>query len=126
MTTPSLGDQPREVRITTDGVIGRVEVDGTDLSRMLHGYTLEQRSGQAPVLVLYAQPHREGIVFDGMAHVAVADTDPRGAIVEFIENLDAEALENAAIHRDDLGGERYDLTRAMLRQITDWAKGGTS
>lgn len=124
MPDPTLADTPLPVRITTTGTLATVHVGDTDLSRHLRGYTLEHRADQLPLLVLYGNA-RGGAVFEGLARVVVGEepADPAQAIVDFLSSLDPQALENAALNRDDLGGERYDLTRAMLRQITDWAQG---
>ncbi|MFF8840463.1 hypothetical protein [Streptomyces sp. NPDC015130] len=122
-TGPSLGDEPRPVRITTDGVNAKVEIDGVDMSRRLRGYTLEHRVSEAPLLVLYAGA-ATGTVFDGFAHVVVGNTpDPGPTIADFLRSVDASALERAALDRDDLDGSRHELTRAMLAQLTDWALG---
>ncbi|MFE7547097.1 hypothetical protein [Streptomyces gardneri] len=127
MTTPnepSLGDQTRSVRITTDGVLATVEVGGVDLSRQLRGYTLEHRANEAPLLVLYASAHAAPAVFEGFAHVVVGDTpDPGPAIAAFLRSVDAAALERAALDRDDLDGTRHELTRALLAQLADYALG---
>ncbi|MFH8581627.1 hypothetical protein [Streptomyces zaomyceticus] len=121
---PSLGDQPRTVRITTDGVSAKVEIDGVDMSRLLRGYTLEHRVNEPPLLVLYASGHATPAVFDGFAHVVVGDAPDLGpAIDDFLRSVDAAALERAALDRDDLDGTRHELTRAMLAQLADYALG---
>lgn len=119
----SMGDQPREVRIATDGVTASVTVGGVDLSRNLHGYHLEHQANQLPVLVLHAHA-TDAAVFDGMAHVAVADLQPAGiGAVEFLSGIDPDQLAQAALMRDDLDGSRNELTKAMLAQLIDWASG---
>jgi hypothetical protein len=88
------------------------------------GYTLQHDIvGGLPLIVLHTrQP--DGAAFDGFARVAVGVTDTPGDIVAgFLAQLDPAALENAALNRDDLGNGKHDLTRAMLRQIIDWARG---
>ncbi|MFC9736221.1 hypothetical protein ACFWG5_34695 [Streptomyces hydrogenans] len=123
-TEPSLGDQTRGIRITTDGVGAKVEVDGVDLSRRLRGYTLEHRVDQPPLLVLYASAHADTALFEGYAHVVVGDApDPGPAIADFLRSVDAAALQRAALERDDLDGSRHELTRAMLAQLIDYALG---
>lgn len=123
MTTPGLGDPPRRVSITSNGLSGRVLLDETDVTPHVGGYTIQQHAGQAPVVMLHARP-AGGIVFEGLAHVAVADqADPTEALVAFLSGIDPRALEEAALNRDDLGSERYALTRAMLAQLADWAEG---
>jgi hypothetical protein len=123
MDEPSMADTPRKVTITTEGPKATVVVHDHDLSSDLAGYTLEHRAGQPPVLVLY--PRRSlAAAFEGLAHVVVADEpDPGPAVLQFLRGIDPAALENAALNRDDLGSERYALTRAMLAQLADWAEG---
>ncbi|WP_097865810.1 hypothetical protein [Streptomyces sp. rh34] len=123
MTAPSMADEPRHVRITADGVMGSVAVDGTDISKSVQGYNLEHRVGSAPLLVLYAAP-QTGVQFDGLAHVAVGDQqDPGDTVAAFLANIDPAALSRAALNRDDLDGTPHELTRAMLQTLADMALG---
>ncbi|MFG2540674.1 hypothetical protein ACGFU4_36090 [Streptomyces sp. NPDC048511] len=123
MTAPSMADEPRHVRITADGVMGAIAIDGTDISKSVQGYNLEHRVGSAPLLVLYTAPHR-GLDFDGLAHVAVGDqADPGDTVAAFLANIDPAALQQAALNRDDLDGSKQELTRAILRQLADIAQG---
>ncbi|MET7713664.1 hypothetical protein [Streptomyces sp. NPDC005407] len=121
---PSMASTPRHLTITSDGPDAKVLLDGADISRHVRGYTIEQPSpAHRPLVVLHLLP-RDGVVFDGMAHVAVGQqADPGEAMAAFLEHIDPGALETAALNRDDLGSERYDLTRAMLRQLADLARG---
>ncbi|NEC20495.1 hypothetical protein [Streptomyces parvus] len=123
MTAPSMADEPRHVRITADGVMGTVTVDGTDISKSVQGYNLEHRVGSVPLLVLYTAPHR-GLDFDGLAHVAIGDQqDPGDTVAAFLANVDPAALTRAALNRDDLDGTPHELTRAMLQTLADMATG---
>ena len=123
MTTPSMADEPRHVRITADGVMGTVAIDGNDISHAVQGYNLEHHHGAAPLLILYTAPHR-GLDFEGYAHIAVGDqTDPGETIAAFLGSIDPAALERAALNRDDLDGTSNELTRAMLAQLADIAQG---
>ena len=126
MTTASMADEPRHVRITADGVMGKVEIDGTDVSRSLQGYSLQHQVGSAPLLVLHTAPHR-GLDFDGLAQVAVAapEQDDGQVVAAFLQNIDPAALSRAALERDDLDGSPNELTVAMLQQLADWAQGRT-
>ncbi|MDJ0464987.1 hypothetical protein [Streptomyces sp. H27-C3] len=126
MTEGTLADDPREVRISTDGARANVTVDGIDLSGSLAAYTLEHRANQVPLLVLYPRPPVDGVVFDGMTHVAVAsEAPPAEAIAAFLTGVDPAALQKAALDRHDLDGTPTELTTAMLRQLMEWATGGT-
>lgn len=125
MTAPNMADNPRRVQITADGMTGRVVVDGTDLSKDVRGYTLEHHVGEAPRLVLHAVAHR-GAQFEGLAHVVVGEEhDPGATVAAFLSSVDPEALQQAALSRDDLDGSKHELTRAMLQQLADWAQGRT-
>ncbi|MCX4792495.1 hypothetical protein OG369_42735 [Streptomyces sp. NBC_01221] len=126
MSAPSMADRPRRVHIAADGGAASVTVDGSDISESIQGYTLEHRAGQPPLLALYASP-AAGTVFDGFAHVAVADVgqDDGQIVAAFLANMDPARLQAAALERDDLDGSRHELTRAMLQQLADWAQGRT-
>ncbi|MFD5878506.1 hypothetical protein [Streptomyces yangpuensis] len=125
MNETSLADEPRSVRITTEGVRATITVDGADLSASLAGYTLEHRANQTPLLVLYPRPPADGAAFAGYAHVAVAsEATPAEAIVPFLATIDPARLQQAALARDDLDGTPTELTTALLRQLITWA-GGT-
>lgn len=124
-TEPGMDWKPRHVSITGDGLTARVLLDDTDISRHVQGYTVEQRVGQAPVVILHAHP-TAGATFDGLAHVAVGQPqtdDPGETIAAFLSNIDAAALESAALNRDDFGGGKGEVTRAILAQLADWAQG---
>jgi hypothetical protein len=122
---PTIGDAPRQVRITSDGVRPSLYVDGIEFTDLVNAYSLQQQAGQAPTLVLHANLHRQAMEFDGMAHVVIGDEpDPAQAVVDYLRSLDPKTLEQAALQRDDLGEERYALTRAMLAQAADWALNG--
>ncbi|MEU0837081.1 hypothetical protein [Streptomyces sp. NPDC005969] len=123
MTGPSMADQPHQVRLTSNGLSGTVEVDGADISAQVQGYNLEHRVGAAPLLVLYTTPHR-GLDFEGLAHVAIGDqTDPGEAVAAFLANVNPGALQEAALARDDLENSKHGVTAAILAQLADWAQG---
>lgn len=123
MSDPSMDWKPRHVTVTGDGLASRILLDDADISRHVQAVTIEHRAGQVPVVVLYAHP-TAGATFDGEAHVAVANQpDPGDTITAFLANIDPVALERAALDRPNLGNGKGDLTRAMLAQLTDWAKG---
>ena len=125
MTTPPSEPQAHGVHIDGQPGHAAIHIDGTLLPPgSVTGYVLQHDVTTAlPMLILHTrQP--EGVVFDGFARVAVGVTDTPGDIVAaFLAQLDPAALENAALNRDDLGNGKHDLTRAMLRQIADWARG---
>lgn len=124
MTAPSMADQPHQIRLTSNGLSGTVEVDGADISAQVQGYNLEARVGTAPLLVLYASPREGGVAFEGLAHVAIGtEQDPGPSIAAFLASMDPASLQQAALNRDDLENNKYGVTRAILAQLADWAQG---
>lgn len=124
MTETPSEPQAHGVKIVAQPGHATITVAGNILPPdQITGYSLHHDIQAAlPTLILHTrQP--AGAAFEGLARVAVADPRPASAvIVEFLSSIDAEALENAALNRDDLGNGRYDLTRAMLRQLADAAR----
>ncbi|WP_399559605.1 hypothetical protein OIA45_48490 (plasmid) [Streptomyces chartreusis] len=127
MTETPEQPQAHGVRIDAQPGHATIVLDGTTLpADQITGYTLQHSIQDVlPLLVLHTrQP--QGAVWRGLARVAVADPqapDPSETIAAFLEAIDPEALENAALYRDDLGSGQYELTRAMLRQAAAWARG---
>lgn len=125
MNEVSMGDEQQRVVITTDGVMGTVTVNGVDMSRQLSGYQVEHRAGQPPLIVLFPKAST-AVQFEGLATVAVADQTPPGeTIAAFLGAIDPAALDRAAVNRPDLDGSSNELTKAMLAQLADWARGKT-
>jgi hypothetical protein len=126
VTQPPEEAQAHGVRIDAQPGHVTISLDGTPIPPgQVTGYTLHHDVHNAlPTLVLHTrQP--SGALWEGLARVAVADPqqDHTATVVEFLDAIDPAALENAALNRDDLGNNKYDLTRAMLRQLADWARG---
>ncbi|WP_448333487.1 hypothetical protein [Streptomyces sp. DSM 41534] len=125
MTVP--GERPPSMHnVVIDAQPGHanISIDDAEVGNHVTGYTLEHDIPNAlPLLVLHVR-HPAGAIFDGLARVAVASPQPPGeAIAQFLQSIEPRALEDAALNRDDLGDARYDLTRAMLAQLADWAMG---
>ncbi|MFD8384237.1 hypothetical protein ACFV2X_37935 [Streptomyces sp. NPDC059679] len=101
-----------------------ISIDDAEVGNYVVGYTLEHDVPNAlPLLILHVR-HPAGAIFDGLARVAVAaPQEPGEAIAQFLAGIEPSALENAALNRDDLENVKYDLTRAMLAQLADWAMG---
>ncbi len=117
--------QAHGVRIDAQPGSAVITLDGATLpAGQLTGYHLEHSIADAlPLLILHTrQP--EGLVFEGLARVAVAvPHDPGDAIAEFVLGLDPAAVQQAALDRADLAGGKNEITEAVLRQIADWARG---
>lgn len=125
MREPNMSSQPQPVTITAGPGTARIELAGNDVSRHLRGYTIEQHVGGPPQVVLHTLP-KHGLVFDGLAQVAVAtEADLGEAIGAFLCGINPAALDEAALARDDLDGSKNELTKAMLATLADWAQGRT-
>ncbi|RSN55619.1 hypothetical protein DMH12_15495 [Streptomyces sp. WAC 04229] len=120
-------DEPQAHGVRIDAQPGHaaIRIDGNLLpAGTVTGYALQHDVNAAlPTLILHTrQP--DDVAFEGLARVAVATPDdPSNTITGYLAQLDPAELENAALNRADLGNGRYDLTRAMLRQAADWARG---
>ncbi|MFE2179055.1 hypothetical protein [Streptomyces sp. NPDC059455] len=112
------------VRITARGGQATVEVDGERVDpRAVGAYTITQIVGEPAQVLLHVTDHGSD-QWSGMARVSVADVpDPGPAAAVFLDAIDPEALERAALARPDLGTEPYSLTKAMLIQLGEWARG---
>lgn len=125
-TPPSLGDQPRQVRITAEGTTATLHIDGVDFTNLVYAYALQQSSGQPPQLILHAHPHQQGAEFDGLAHVVIGDDpDPGRTVADFLTGLDPSQLQSAALNRNDLDGSATEITSAILKTLANWAQGRT-
>ena len=124
MTAPS-ETRAHCVRISAQPGEADISIDGQPLPRgQVVGYTLEHDvSRELPLLVLHTrQP--EGVLWEGLARVAVADnTDAGQAVAEFVLGLDPAAVQRAALDRTDLSGGKNEITEAILKQIAEWARG---
>ena len=123
--TESPTSTARAVRIDAMPGSASVRIDHHEIGDQILGYTLQHEiSGSLPTLLLHTrQP--SGVAFEGLARVAVASsTPPAEMIVEFLGSVDPLTLERAALNRDDLDNNKGAATRAILRQLTEWAKDG--
>ncbi|MGW4270871.1 hypothetical protein ACWEGQ_00535 [Streptomyces seoulensis] len=116
------------VRIDAQPGQADIRIDGTLIpTGQVVGYQIEHSIADAlPMLLLHTR-QAEGVVWEGLARVAVADPqqDAGEQIAAFLTNLSPAALEKAALERDDLADEPYALTAAMLATAADWARGRT-
>ncbi|MEU4028084.1 hypothetical protein [Streptomyces anulatus] len=114
----------RRVEITTRGGRADIEIDGKRIeASAVKAYSVSHLAGEPPEVLLHVAD-RNDILWSGAARVAVADLpDPGPAAAVFLEAIDPEALERAALARPDLGTEPCSLTKAMLTQLGEWARG---
>ncbi|CAL9666979.1 hypothetical protein SUDANB145_07209 (plasmid) [Streptomyces sp. enrichment culture] len=125
MTDAPAEPQAHGVHIDAQPGQATIRIDGHALPPgSVTGYVLQHDiNGALPTLILHTR-QATGAAFDGLARVAVGvPTNPADLITDFLQQIDPAALENAALNRDDLGHNQYDLTRAMLRQLADTARG---
>ncbi|MFD8516597.1 hypothetical protein ACFV27_37335 [Streptomyces antimycoticus] len=126
MSSPPEGPRPSMHNVVIDAQPGHanISIDDAEVGNYVVGYQLEHDVASAlPMLILHVRSPA-GAIFDGLARVAVAvPENPGEAIAQFLRAIDPAQLENAALNREDLGGEQYDLTRSMLDQLADWALG---
>ncbi|MFG2227662.1 hypothetical protein [Streptomyces sp. NPDC048644] len=117
-------ETPRPVRITARGPQAKIEVDGKHIDPgALNGYFVSHLSGESAHVILYPEDSGD-TSFEGLARVSVAEalaTGPTAAT--FLTAIDPEELERAALGRPDLGTGPHSLTRAMLTQLEEWARG---
>jgi hypothetical protein len=114
----------RRVEITAQGGRADIEIDGTSIDpSAVKAYSVSYFAGERPEVLLHVAD-RNDTQWPGMARVTVADVpDPGPAAAVFLDAIDPEALERAALARPDLGTEPYSLTKAMLTQLGEWARG---
>ncbi|MFD8488626.1 hypothetical protein [Streptomyces sp. NPDC059712] len=128
-------DQPTEPQahnVHIDGQPGQaiIRIGGEALpAGSVTGYVLQHDiSAALPLLVLHTrQP--DGVVFQGLARVAVGVTKTSAdQIVEFLGSVDPQLLDQEALNRADYGGGPGATARAVLMTLTEWARnteGGT-
>lgn len=114
----------RRVQITVRGGRADIEIDGARVDpSAVKAYTVSHFAGEQPEILLHVADRRDSR-WSGMARVAVTDLpDPGPAAAAFLDAIDPEALERAALARPDLGTEPHSLTKAMLAQLGEWARG---
>ncbi|MEV4907065.1 hypothetical protein AB0N46_20800 [Streptomyces albidoflavus] len=112
------------VHITAHGGRADVEIDGKQVDpSAVKAYSITHLAGERPEVLLHVAD-RNNTQWSGTARVAVADLpDPGPAAAAFLDAIDPEALERAALARPDLGTEPCSLTKAMLTQLGEWARG---
>ncbi|MFB7082146.1 hypothetical protein [Streptomyces sp. NPDC056308] len=129
MTTDKSGktaaDQHQvQIRMRASGA--SLEVDGHDISDGISAYTLHQAAGQPAQMVVQVsgEATRNGVL-DGLAHVVVGEAPhPGDAASVFLSSIDPGQLEQAALRRHDLmTGGPHEMTRVMLTQLIEWARG---
>lgn len=128
MTTP---DEPQAhgVRIDAQPGSATIALNGATIpADQLTGYVLEHSiaEGRLPLVVLYTR-NSEGVLFEGLARVAVGvSKSPADLVTEFLAEVDPVLLDQTAMNRADYGGGPGATARAMLSTLSDWARGKTT
>ena len=126
MTEQPTEPQAHAVRIDAQPGHATISINGNPLpAGTVTGYTLQHDiAASLPLVVLHTR-HPEGVLFDGLARVAVGIQRSPGEIVAgFLAEVDPEILDQQALNRSDYGGGPGATARAMLQTLTEWAKGG--
>ena len=125
MTEQPAESQAHGVRIDATPGDVVISLGGETLPRgQVTGYVLQHDvHGALPSLILHTrQP--EGVLFEGLATVAVAMQQDHGDLIaDFLGGIDPAALQRAALDRDDLHDGKHAVTEAILKQLADWAQG---
>lgn len=116
------------VKITMRGVGRGAEIllHDVDIANDVSGFYLSCPSAtELPELVVMLHPRLSTATeWEGYARVLVGEEpDPGPAAARFLEAIDAEELERAALSRLDLENVPGGGTAAMLRQLVEWANG---
>ncbi|MFD7341730.1 hypothetical protein ACFV98_38035 [Streptomyces violascens] len=115
--------EPRRVRISSrPDEPAVIEIDGRDVASAVEAYRITQTLDEGPEVTLYVAEGK-GVEFDGMAGVLAEPADLRHVVIGFLQAVDWQKLDEAVLARPDLDGKPGELTRGMLAQLEDWARG---
>ena len=116
---------PNRFRMAFDGRAYGVEVDGRDVTRHVAAVDVHADANDLPRVVLHLRPTGTWPAeLDLLARVDVGvPPEPGSAAAAFLEALDPLEVERAALSRIDLENVPGGGTAAVLRQLTEWARG---
>lgn len=107
-----------------------IELDGVDIRADIAGIVIEMDPKHTPRVTLIVPADKvQGTHFEGLAVTELStmagpdQPGPGEAAAVFLKAMDAKILEETALNRMDLGNEPQALTKAMLRQLIEWAEG---
>jgi hypothetical protein len=113
-----------DTRIPTAPVM---TLDGVDIRTDIAGITIQMDPKHTPLVTLIVPADRvQAAHFEGLAVtelMTAGANDPGPAAAVFLKAIDAKILEQTALNRIDLGNDPQALTKAMIRQLIDWAEG---
>jgi hypothetical protein len=127
---PSLGTgdpeaHPVQIRMLGPGK-AEILLHDVDIANDVSGFYLSCPSAtELPELVVMLHPKlATATEWEGFARVLVGEEpDPGPAAAKFLEAIDPDELERAALARLDLENTPGGGTAAMLRQLVEWANG---
>lgn len=118
--------RPSRFQLRFDGRSYAVAVDGRDVSEHIAAVEVHAAPHDLPQVVLHLRPTGSWPTELGLlGQVAVqAAPEPGGpATAAFLAALDPLEVERAALARMDLENVPGGGTAAVLRQLTEWARG---
>ena len=112
--------KPRQVEITSDGLLSKVVIDGHDVSNVLMGARLELAARSIPKLVLEVSAH-ESVGYAGPALVELASSqqgDAFGARMAnwLLDQADDDSLEQAMVSGSLDDGPAAALMAELMRR----------
>ncbi|MFJ2829046.1 hypothetical protein ACIPC1_15955 [Streptomyces sp. NPDC087263] len=114
---------PNRFKMSFDGRSDTLEIDGVDVSEYVAAIDVHADARVQPSVVLHLSPTRTWPAeLDLPAHVQVGvPPEPGPAAASFLEAVDAQEVERAALARPDLESVPGGDTAAVLRQLAKWA-----
>lgn len=118
--------KPRQVEITSEGLVSKVVIDGHDVSNQLTGARLELAARVIPKLVLEVSAH-ESVGYSGPALVELASSPPvasdaallsdfAGRLVEVVDEWAEDESLEAAMVSGSLDSSPFQALMAELKR----------
>lgn len=117
--------EPNRFQLVFDGRGYTVKIDGEDVSNYVAAVDVHADRRTPPDVVLHLSPVQvwpAELDMPAEIHVGVPP-EPGPAAAAFLEALDPEEVERAALARPDLESVPGGGTAAVLRQLAEWARG---
>ncbi|MDQ8707873.1 hypothetical protein RCO28_36205 [Streptomyces sp. LHD-70] len=116
---------PQRFQVAVKDGVCNLAIDGHDITDAVASFEVRGEPGAPPCVVLHLVPGDHlPAVLDTAAHVVVGEQTPPGLTsAEFIDALDPVEVERAALARSDLDNTPAGGTAAVLRQLSEWARG---
>jgi len=105
-------------RIAGNGVKGQVEVNDQDVTPLIAGVQYRHHDGTLPEVFLTIRSGETQLEGEGVVHIMSPDTDHGQIVCDFLERIDPEELEQAALSGLGLG---ENGTQAIIDVLKAWA-----